>query len=201
MLNPFSCPFCSAQAKAGAGVQICSGCRKQFTLRAGARVDPEVKPPPIDMRLKRIKTTSAGAFVRTGSWVAPEGVLHGTMDPITGAIPIDQAGVLYTDIISVAVFRKLDVVRLVLLALIGAPIMFGCLAATISIPPVGILLMPLFLLFAWAFYATIAIQRNYARVCGSIRVITVQFDQPSWRRRPFHDELLRRAGISPSPIP
>lgn len=164
-------------------------------------MDPEVKPPPLNMALPRIKTTSAGAFVRTGSWVAPEGVLHGTMDPITGAIPIDQSGVLYTDIISVAVYRKLDIVTLVLLSLIGAPIMFACAMGTIAFPPIGVVCLPIFALFAWAFYATIAIQRNYARVCGSIRVITVQFNQPVWRRKPFHDELLRRAGISPSPIP
>jgi len=47
----------------------------------------------------------------------------------------------------------------------------------------------------------IGTQRNYVRVAGVWRTITIRFDAPWWRRKRFHDELLRRAGIAPSAIP
>lgn len=176
-------------------------CRAAFVLRAGARADNTVIPPPIDPRLPKIKTRSAGFLVMASNVVAPEGVLHGTLDPVTGYIPIDEAGVLYSDIFSVAVWRTLDVVRLVLMIIISLPIVIGLLAAVVALPGLLIIALPIFALFGFGFYRLVAIRRNYARIVGSMRTLTVQFDSPIWKRRRFHDELLRRAGISPSPIP
>jgi hypothetical protein len=199
--NPFSCPFCSAQAPARAAAQICKGCGRPFVLRAGARVDASVQPPPIDPSLRRIKCKAAGFIVATASIVAPEGVQHGTLDPVTGHIPMDTSGVLYSDIVSVAVYRKLDVLRLVLLCLVGPPVVLGMVGATVSVPAAAIVALPLVALLGLAFYSCLAVRRNYARIIGTMNTITVQFHSPLWRRQRFHDELLRRAGISPSAIP
>jgi hypothetical protein len=50
-------------------------------------------------------------------------------------------------------------------------------------------------------YLSLGLKAHMVRVVGSTSILTIRFDSPLWRRRRFHDELLRRAGISPSPIP
>ena len=199
--NPFSCPKCKHPMAAQPGPQPCAGCARTVVLRAGARVDPAVRPPQPDLRLKQIKTTSAGMFVRNANLVAPAGVLQGTLDPITGMIPMDTSGVAYNDIVSIAVWRELDIVRLVLSCVLLLPIAFGLMWGTAAAPVVSIATLPLLALIGWFFYRLIGIKKNMMRVVGSMRILELQFDVPIWRRRAFHDELLRRAGLPPSPIP
>ena len=199
--NPFSCPRCGAKASAQAQVQLCERCGRAFVLRAGARVDPEVRPPAVDPRLPRVKTRSVGFVVATANILQPEGVTQGTLDPVTGLIPMDQSGILFTDIISIAIWRSLDVARLVLSAVLLLPLLLGLVYLDTRVPVSVIFTLPLVALIVFAFYRLIVIQRNHARVIGSHRILELQFDAPVWRRRRFHDELLRRAGISQSPIP
>ena len=199
--NPFSCPRCKAAASAAVGIQTCGGCGQTFVLRAGVRVDPNVRVPPIDPTQKQIKTTSAGMFVRSANIVAPAGVMQGTLDPVTGMIPMDTSGVAYNDLVSIAVWRQLDVVRLVLLVIICGPLALGLALGTIAFLPAAIATVPLLALIVLGFYQTIVIRKNLARIVGSTRILVVQFDAPMWRRQRFHDEMLRRAGLSPTPIP
>ena len=200
-MNPFSCPRCGAQASARAEVQQCSRCRRRFVLRAGARVDPEVRPPPIDPRLPRVKTRSAGVVVATANYLQPEGIVTGTLDPVTGMIPMDQTGILYSDIVSVAIWRSLDIVRLVISTLFLLPLLAGLIYLGACAPVSLLFTFPVIALVVFAFYRLLVIRRNHARIVGGVRLLEVQFDSPAWRRRRFHDELLRRAGISPTPIP
>jgi hypothetical protein len=199
--SPFSCPRCLAQAPAGPAPQICGPCRGTFVLRAGARVDATVKPPPIDPRLPTIKMRTAGLVIMQSSIVAPDGVLQGALDPVTGLIPMDQSGVFFADIVSVAVWRTLDVARLVLVSIILLPLALFLLAVSTGFAPALIVSVPLAVLTGFTYYHLIVVRRNFARVCGSMRMVTLQFDSPMRRRMRFHDELLRRAGLSPSPIP
>lgn len=200
-LQPFACPRCGAQASARADVQRCSRCRGTFVLRAGARTDPAVQPPAVDPRLPRIKTRSVGFVVASANVLQPEGVVQGTLDPVTGFIPMDQAGILYADIVSIAIWRSLDVLRIVLSAVVLIPLMFGLIYLGTQVPASLIFTSPVNALVLFAFYRLLVIQRNHARVIGGHRVLELQFHAPLWRRRRFHDELLRRAGISPSQIP
>jgi hypothetical protein len=50
-------------------------------------------------------------------------------------------------------------------------------------------------------YRAFKIKVHMARIVGSARTIEVRFDSPLWRRKKFHDEMLRRAGIAPCAIP
>ena len=61
--------------------------------------------------------------------------------------------------------------------------------------------LPLLLGTGWMFYRAIMIKAHMTRIVGGARTIEIRFDAPIWRRKKFHDELLRRAGISPAPIP
>ena len=200
-VGPFSCPSCFAPASAAPTPQICGACGLAFVLRAGSRVDPTIQPPAYNPHLPSIKMRSAGYVVMQSSIVAPEGVLQGSLDPITGRIPVDQSGVPFGDIVSIAVWRKLDVVRLVLLTLFLLPITLGLLALSITVPAALLAAVPIGLLTGVSYYHVIAVRRNYARVTGGARVVQLQFDTPMRRRRAFHSELMRRAGLPESVIP
>jgi hypothetical protein len=196
-----TCPRCGAAAQVAPEAQRCPKCQGLFTLRAGCLVDAEARPPAFDPKAKRIKVRSAGGFTYRIGAVEAQGVVEGMADPVTGAIPMDQAGVAFGDIFTVAVWRKIDVVRLIIAALIPVPLTLLCLYGVLR-GAWGLLILaaPFGLLAGLMIYGAAGARACYARVAGRYRTITVRFDQPGRRRRRFHDELLRRAGIAPSPI-
>ena len=198
----FTCPRCGAAAQVVPGVQQCSKCQGHFTLRAGCLVDAEARPPAFDPNAKRIKVRWAGGFAYHVGAVEAQGVVEGMADPVTGAIPMEQAGVAFGDIFTVAVWRKIDVVRLVIAGLLPVPLtlvfLYGMLRGTWGLVALA---APFGLISALMIYGAVGARACYARVAGRYRTITVRFDRPPRRRRRFHDELLRRAGIAPSPIP
>ncbi len=208
--NPFAmagspaltCPRCDAPAQAAATVQACARCAKPFTLRAGPRLDAQVVPPPYDPRSPRIIVKSAGVVLLKRGMLAPEGVSEGTLDPITGMVPMDQSGVLYPDVVSIAVYRKVDVVRIVAACLLPLPLSLLCVYGAVATSPVILAFgLPFYAIFAYMLWRALGLKANLVRVVGVHRTITVRFDSPLWRRQKFHDELLRRAGVSPSRIP
>jgi hypothetical protein len=197
-----TCPRCLATATPAPGVQVCALCHGTFALHGGARFDPSVVPPPFDARLPRIVVKSAGVALTKRGMVAPEGVSEGTLDPVTGFIPMDQSGVLYPDVFTIAVWRKVDVLRLVVALLIPLPVTFLFVVGAVS-TWVG-LLVPAALfaaVVAYMLYRALGLRAHMVRVAGTWRTIIIRFDSPMWRRRRFHDELLRRAGIGPAAIP
>ena len=68
-----------------------------------------MKPPPTNPTAGSIKMRTSGFVTMQSSIVSPEGLLQGTLDPITGFIPMEQAGVPYWDIVSITVWRTLDI--------------------------------------------------------------------------------------------
>ena len=197
-----TCPRCDAPAQPAADVQRCSRCGGAFTLRAGALLDPAVRPPPVDPRAPRLKSRSAGALAYRIAAVEAQGVVEGMCDPVTGAIPLDTEGVAWGDIFTVAVWRKPDIKQLVLAILFPIPITLLCLWGVIASTPWLLLgAVPFGLVAALMLYHALGAQTHRARVAGRFRTITVRFDRPLRRRRRFHDELLRRAGIAPGAIP
>ena len=181
---------------------MCAQCGGAFTLRAGRLVDPAVVPPPADPRAGNVKVTSAGIVLRKMGLVSALGVSEGVLDPVTGMIPIDEQGVAFGDIYTVAVWRKVDVIRLVVNVLIVLPLVVLFLWLGIAVHPILLVFgLPFDALLAFGIHGALVARANYARVVGAYRAVTVRFDRPMWRRRRFHDELLRRAGIAPGPIP
>ncbi|MBI5478958.1 MAG: hypothetical protein HY906_08890 [Deltaproteobacteria bacterium] len=196
------CPRCAAPAQPAAEVQRCSSCGGAFTLRAGALLDPTVRPPPVDPRAPRLKSRSASAFTYRIAAVEAHGVVEGMADPVTGAIPLEQTGVAWGDVFTVAVWRRLDIAQLVLALLFPVPVTLLSLWGVVTATPWWLLsALPFGLLAGIMLYRAFGVQVNRARVAGRHRTVTVRFDRPLWRRRRFHDELLRRAGIAAGPIP
>ncbi len=197
-----TCPRCGAGATPSPTVQTCGLCKGAFTLRAGALLDPTTPPPPVDPRLPRVVVKSAGIVLMRQGVLAAEGVLEGTLDPFVALIPMDQAGIRYGDIVSVAVWRKIDVLRLVVALVIPVPLTLLLLYAAVASAAAFLIgALPFALISAYMLYRSLGLQAHMMRVAGSTRVLTIRFDSPLWRRRQFHDELLRRAGISSAPIP
>ncbi len=200
--HALGCPKCGMSAQGATGIIACAACGLSFALHPGARLDGRVVPVPFDPRAERVKVTSNGIVLRKMGLVAPEGVSEGTLDPVTGYIPIDQNGVYFGDIFTVAIWRKVDVLRLVTVAILPFPL-------ALLFVSLGITQSPAFLAFgapfvlgtAWMIYRAFKIKVHMARIVGGARTIEVRFDAPLWRRKKFHDELLRRAGIAPAPIP
>jgi hypothetical protein len=198
----FTCPSCNGAARPNAGVQACSGCGARFSLHAGALGDPATVRPPPHNGARDITVKSAGAFLRKMGQVDPEGVSEGILDPVTGMLPIDQAGVRYVHIYSVAVWRSMDIMQLVVTILLGMPFV---VLAFYGVAKAGAFLLvaalPLLLLVVYGVWRSSILKKHMVRVVGWNRTLVIRFDSPLWNRVKFHDELLRRCGITPTPIP
>jgi hypothetical protein len=196
-----SCPRCNNTVAPSAEVQRCSRCGGRFTLHAGALLDPTVIPPAVDPALPTIKVKAPGILL-TQCAVTPEGVTQGLLDPVTGMIPLDQAGIAFADILTVTTWRSVDVLGLVVALVIPVPIALVCLVSAVTSTPWALIGgLPFTLGAALMIHGAVGRQRNFVRVAGGARMITSRFDRPARRRARFHAELLRRAGISPTPIP
>ena len=199
-----SCPRCKAPASPSSAVQRCARCGGAFTLHVGWALDPSTPLPPYDRALPSIRVKSSVQMVLQTGVVAAEGVMLGELDPVIGLVATNETGVMFPDVGSVAVHRTIDFVSLVVAVLVPLPIA-GSLVSIGLQPdaPYGFLVVAaLFaLLAAWMIYRAAFIRKHWVRVVGRYRTIAIRFDTPLRRRRAFHAELLRRAGIAPAPIP
>ena len=200
MQTAFACPLCGAPAAPSLAPVRCSGCAGSFVLYPGYAFDPSIVPPPpspgvVNVRWSEVFTIHFGKLESMG-------VGSGTNDPVTGLIALEQSGVLFPDVVSITIWRTIRWVQL-----IAAVVLLVPLAALFTIAAVtsgaGFAFGSLFFggLAAWAIYQAAFIKANHARVVGRYRMLQMRFDNPFWRRRRFHDELLRRSGLPPAPIP
>jgi hypothetical protein len=201
--DAFACPWCGAKAAFARGPQRCGACNKSFALHAGVRCDSQVAPPPFDPNARSIRVKSAGLVLLKMGEVTPHGVAGGTLDPVTGMVPMDQAGVLFVDIKSIAVWRKVDVMRVIAAMIVPAPIALALIAATIAGAPWPVLVFGLVFaaITAAMLRRAIRVGANMMRVAGAYRTIVLRFDTMWNDPKRFHDEVLRRAGIPESPLP
>lgn len=144
---------------------------------------------------------SAGVMTYRFGVLESLGVSEGQTDPVTGFIPMDKSGVAYGDIVSIAVWRKPDWVAFVIALLVPVPIALLSLVGALETPFFAVTALLFGSLGGWMIYLAMFFQRAYARVIGRYRTIEIRFDRPIWKRTRFHDELLRRAGIGPRPLP
>lgn len=185
-----------------AGAQTCQTCRKAFALYPGAATDGRVVPPPPHPALEIIKVRSAGGFTYRFGVVEPLGVAEGTLDPVIAVGELDRNGIAWPDIVSIAVWRKLDIVEIVIAILIPLPLALLGWGLTIGVGAGALFLaLPFTALTAFMVYRAAFRKKHFVRVVGRWGPITIRFDRPGWKTKRFHAELLRRAGLPDAPIP
>jgi hypothetical protein len=188
-----SCPRCRKPSQPKDAPQVCEHCGKTFVLRAGHLLDESVTPP--EPGGKEIKSKSSGVVMRKLAVVGPHGVAHGTLDPVTGYIPMDKQGITYEDIATIAVWRRLDWFTLIATVLFLVPL--SSILVMGAFEEVGFLIfgLPVWALTAFALWRAIAVGARFMRVVGSRLVLELRYDAPVWRRKRFFREAMRRAGI------
>lgn len=200
-----TCPWCSVPATPSTVPQRCSSCRRTFTLSAGPALDASVVPPPAHPGAPRISLRWSIVVTYRFAHLDPMGVTCGTLDPVIAVAPVDQAGVGFTDILSIAIWRKLALKDLVAGVLVPLPIaLFSLYGAILSVSRsgagaaiFGVIALVFGLLAAYLFHRGIVVGRRHARIVGRFASFTVMFDSS----RAFHQELFRRTGLAPPPIP
>lgn len=192
-----SCPRCEAPAQAAPGAQTCAHCKAPFVLVAGALLD-EACVPPEAIPAKVVKVRSSGLLARSQGVVGPAGISHGTLDPITGRIPMDSLTIPWGDIYSIALWRRPDWVAFFATLLLLGPIVLGLLAGTFRAPILAVLSVPLLSLWIFLVVRAFRVGVQQMRVCGSRLVLKIRYDQPLWRRKRFVTDAFRRAGV---PLP
>lgn len=194
---PLSCPRCSAPVE-GPGLQTCPRCNRSFALYVGAALDPSRSVSPSGPKLQ---VKSPGFFFMRYGVLDERGIAEGNLDPIIGRLPIDTQGVAWHDIASIAVHRAPAWSDLVVAALIPLPLALGLGFLALEAPFASVFAAIFAALAGVLIWRGYGVQACRARIIGRYRTIDVRFDRPFWRRQQFHDELVRRAGGSPGPMP
>jgi hypothetical protein len=194
---PLSCPRCSAPVDRP-GPQTCPRCGRAFTLYVGPALDPTLTASPSGPKLQ---VKSPGFFLMRYGVLDERGIAEGNLDPIIGHLPIDTQGIAWHDIASIAVHRAPAWTDLIVAVLVPLPITIGLGLLAIEAPFAGVFAAIFALIAGFLIWRGYGVQACRARVIGRYRTIDVRFDRPFWRRQAFHDELVRRAGGSPGPMP
>ena len=200
-----ACPRCAAPAVPSTTPQRCGRCAGKFTLSAGAALDSSVVPPPFHPAAPRIQLK--WSIVVTYQFAALDalGVSYGTLDPVVGIAPIEQHGIGYVDVVSIAVWRKLALPDCIAGILVPLPIAlfaaYGAILAAAKSAGVAAVLGAVaigFGLLAWLLlHRGFKIGRRQARITGRWQSFTVPFE----RSPAFYAELFRRCGLAAPPVP
>jgi hypothetical protein len=203
-MNPnaaFSCPRCAAAATPQPAVQTCPGCGGAFTLQAGVAGGAPLDLPTPGPGWEHIRVKSPGVVVMSYGQLDMVGIAEGNLDPILGTLPLDSAGVAYGDVVSIAVWRNIAWLDVVVAALLPVPIAAFLFAVAIQAPVALFGALPFALIAAVLLHRAFVTRACRARVAGRHRTITVRFDRPFWKRKAFHAEMFRRAGMAAPPLP
>jgi hypothetical protein len=186
--------------------QSCPGCRRKFTLTAGPALDGSLVPPPVHQAAPGIRLKWSMVVTYCFAALDQGGIMSGTLDPVVALAPIEQKGIAYADVVSIAIWRKINWLELVLGVLVPVPIaLFSAWAAILIVmKEVGVafaifaaIALAFGLLAAWIIHRAVAIGRRSARIVGRWASFTVPFD----RSLAFYEELFRRCGLAAPPIP
>ena len=185
--------------------QVCQGCRRKFTLSPGPALDGSVVAPPPHPSAFPIHLKWSIVVTYRFARLDPGGVTSGTLDPVVGMAPIDQVGIAFPDVVSIAVWRKLGWVDCIIGALVPLPIALLTLWAAIlavshslgGAAIFGVIAIVFGLLAAFLFRRGAVTGRRQARIVGRYGSATVLFSESP----AFHAELFRRCGLAAPPIP
>ncbi len=195
------CPRCGKAARPAQAVQTCA-CGLRFSLRAGAFLDRSIEPPPLDPKAEVVVVKGTGMVRRYGR-LDPDAVVEGALDPVLARLPMTAAKIAYRAIYTVAVWRQIAWRSLVAVLLVPVPFTWLLASAWRNQPDPALLALTLAmaLLTLGSLASVLLLRTHYVRVVSARETLIIRFDRPLRRRRRFHDELLRRAGISPGPLP
>lgn len=180
-------------------------CGRRFVLRYGALMDASITPPPIDAQAKELKLKAPGLVVVGQAVLKPDAIGFGSLDPILGRFPMDEKGVRFAHLYSVAVWRELNVAQAVMFFIVSLPVgllsLFGIVAAK-GEPGGFICGVPFVLLAAFHGYRVFSAKATRLRIVGfKDRTLDVTFIGGLGKRRKFVDELFRRCGLAPVELP
>jgi hypothetical protein len=138
LTNALSYPRCNCPSSPSRGAQACTACQGRFTLTAGPAQDPSVLVPPPHPQAFSIKLKWSVVVTYKFAQLDPGGVTSGTLDPVIAVAPIDQVGIAWPDVLSIAAWRKLAWTDCLAAALLPLPITLLCLwGAIASLPSFG----------------------------------------------------------------
>ncbi len=199
------CPKCAAPATPAAQLQTCPKCGLAFALRAGKLTDAAVVVPPPDPQAKELKLRAPGLFVVSLALLKADAIGFGALDPVFGRFPMDEKGVRFEHLYSLVAWKALAVSEALLFFIVSLPVGLGGLAAVIGSgfhPAALIFGLPFVLLAAFHGWRTLGVKATRVRVYGPKgRLLDMQFAGSKKKRQAFHDELCRRCGLAPLPLP
>lgn len=192
-----ACPRCAHACAPALGSQKCGGCGRSFFLFAGPRVEASRSPKLGDGRTYTSK--SAGIFMRYQAEVQPRGFAHGPLDPITGYVPLDTTNIPFDEVGTIATWKRLDWVPLILTTIFMVPVSLLLIAGTLKEPAFAILGLLWWSLTGFLLWRAILVGACFMRVCSAKTTLRFRYDSPFWRRRTFFEQALLRSGI-PAPL-
>ncbi len=174
-------------------------------FRAGPLVDASLVVKPAPAGTKDLTLKSPGAVVSEVVILKHDSLGSGTLDPIVGAFASGGLELKFEYIATIAAWRQVDVVQVILFALVALPV--GLVGAGFIIGSDG---QPAGLFFGGALVALCAVQavstfRTRAlrlRVVGlRDKTIDVKVVGKRKARQRLVDALLERTGLKPAVIP
>jgi hypothetical protein len=203
--NPLSCPWCGAPSTPAPGTLICERCARRFTLTVGPALDGRIAVPPPHPATARITIRWSIVVTYQFATLDPIGVMSGTLDPVIAVAPMDQSGIAFTDVLSIAVWRQVAWSQL--FGGLVFPLPFGLLAAWGAIlgarkdpgsaAIIGVIALALLSLFAFFLRRAFVVGRRNVRIVGRHRSFTIPVQTNRW----FYDELFRRCGLLAPEVP
>lgn len=198
-----TCPKCGVPSSPKLQTQTCEKCGTPYVLRAGALMDRAVKVPPVDPSAKDLKLKAPGLMVMSQAMLKPNAIGFGALDPILGRFPMDEQGVRFDFLYSIALWRTVNVAQALTFFVISLPVGLGAIAAlaTLSVPGT-IFGLPFLALAAFHGWRVFGARATRVRVVGfKDRVLDMTFAGSVGKRQRFVDELFRRCGLEPVQLP
>lgn len=207
--NASTCPKCNAAARPSPSLQTCPQCNRSFVLRFGALMDASVVVPPVDPKAKELKLKAPGVALVSQAILKPDAIGFGALDPIVGAFPIDEKGVRYQHLYSVAIWREFSVAQALVFFFVSLPLGVVMLAAMVAaLRSTGdgtfgaLCALPFLLLSVFHGVRVFHAKSTRMRVIGfKDRTLDMTFSGGLAKRRKFVDEFFRRAGLQPVELP
>ncbi|MBL8909790.1 MAG: hypothetical protein JNM17_03705 [Archangium sp.] len=201
--NASTCPKCNAALVPSPHKQTCA-CGLELVFRHGALSDGSVRVSP-QPGAKELKLRAPGLVVVSQAVLRHDAIGYGALDPVIGRFPIDEKGVRFEHLYTVAVWRQLNIASLVTFILISVPLGLGSLLGMVfskGEPASFICGLPFLLLAAFHGYRVLGARATRMRVIGfKDRTLNIEFTGSLGKRREFVGEFFSRSGLGSVELP
>lgn len=198
-----TCPKCNAALSPSPQKQRCT-CGLELVFRHGALSDSSVKVSP-QPGAKELKLKAPGLIVVSQAVLRPDAIGFGALDPVLGRFPIDEKGVRFEHLYSVALWRQLNIADMVTFLLISLPVGLGSLAGMIFSKgePVSFICgLPFLLLSIFHGNRVFGARATRMRIVGfKDRTLNVEFIGRAGKRAEFVSEFFARSGLGSVELP